>query len=335
MFFFTYGLRAEWNPNYGDEAQPNLAPRYGVSYIHDFGPISLKLRASYGRSTRPPQEGLKMSEAQTIAQSIAQYGPYDRQLANPELGPEHQQGGEGGLELYLNSRGSLVVTRYNQTVDKLISSISGVDSLRSLTSTPLSLRCSSSFRELEGYCYGYQSQYLNVGSIRNQGWELQGSLNTGAITTRGIYSWTKSRVLGITPKYRALLASNSGFEPGRSFSFLPEHTWAVGLTYSRAVSMVSVTLNGIGALYRQSDDLRMALEMRLRTTVPRTELPTAYRPLAPGYVTADMNATRQFTSHVEGLLQVTNLTDYYRNDYGPNSPTIGRQTRLGLRFRLQ
>jgi outer membrane receptor protein involved in Fe transport len=59
--------------------------------------------------------------------------------------------------------------------------------------------------DADGRCFRYQSQYLNIGAIRNQGWELQGSVNTGPLTTRGTYSWSKSRIIGIIPKYRTLL----------------------------------------------------------------------------------------------------------------------------------
>src|SRR5687767_13725408 len=102
--FHIDGLRAEWKANYGEEGQPNLAPRYGVSYTRDIGPLSAKLRASYGRSTRPPTETYKEAKSNTqgicfffgggTGASTSQYGEFDCQKANPELGPEHQQGGE-------------------------------------------------------------------------------------------------------------------------------------------------------------------------------------------------------------------------------------------------
>lgn len=199
--FFTYGLRAEWNPNYGEEAQPNLAPKYGVAYTKELGFMTTKLRASYGRSTRPPADDQRLGERETNAVSISRWGTYDVVLANPELGPEHQQGGEGGIELYFGNRGSLVVTRYNQTVNNLISEVP-IDSVQSLVSDAV-FDCGTP--KDNGYCYTKQWQNLNVGSIRNQGWELQGSINTGPFTTRGTYSWTKSRVIGITPKYSPLV----------------------------------------------------------------------------------------------------------------------------------
>jgi outer membrane receptor for ferrienterochelin and colicin len=333
--FLTYGLRAEWNPNYGNEAQPNLAPRYGLAYTTDLGPVTTKVRASYGRSTRPPEETRKLAEQITNTSWIADYGRYDSRLANPELGPEFQQGGEGGVELYFGNRASLIITRYNQTVDRLISSVSGVDSVRSLAPNPRS--AASTFRDPDGYGYRYQSQYLNLGSIRNQGWELQGSVNTGPFVTRGTYSWTKSRVIGITPRYRTLVTS-SNLEVGRSFNFLPEHTWMLSTTYARAGTTISVNVNGAGQRYLIEDEFHRLVGgynfVRYFTYFPRVGLPSNYRVQGPGYVMADLNASHRFSSHLDGVLQVRNLSNYYPNDVNIDFATMGRQTKMGLRMRL-
>jgi outer membrane receptor protein involved in Fe transport len=327
-------MRAEWNPNYGDQARV-LPGRYGLSYTHDVGPVSAKLRASYGRSTRPPDNGLKLAVRQTDRSAVAQFGSYDHQLANPELEPEYQQGGEGGVELYFGQTGSLIVTRYNQTVDNLILGVSYVDSVRGLLPGNKYGECSSSFVDAEGYCYKQQQQNLNVGSIRNQGWELQGSLNTGPFATHGTYSWTKSRILGITPRYRSLLM-NIAFEPGRPMDLAPEHSWAVNTTYTRRLSMVSLSVNGTGMLFKQRDDLALLADENLRfpNYQPRMGLPSGYRSVGDGYATADLNAMHQLTRSISLVLQVQNLTDYYANDYDARFSAIGRQSRLGFRWRL-
>jgi outer membrane receptor protein involved in Fe transport len=208
QLFLTYGLRAEWNPNLGKEAIPNYAPRFGAALTRSVGAITAKVRASYGRSTRPPTP--RLQSAQSILSYgydhlFADYGNFDMFVANPLLTPESQQGGEGGLELYLGTRASFVVTRYNQTVDGLIERIN-VDSVRSLAQFPTYYEGPL---DTAGYGYQYQAKYLHIGSIRNQGWELQGTLNLGPFATRGTYSWTKSRVIGITPMYRSYFATAS------------------------------------------------------------------------------------------------------------------------------
>jgi outer membrane receptor protein involved in Fe transport len=333
MLFLTYGLRAEWNPNYGDDVQPNLAPRYGVAYVRDVYGMTAKVRATYGRATRPPTTDAKLlGGINTNPTRLIEYGAYYNRLANPELGPESQQGGEGGIELYFGSKGSLVITRYNQTVNELIGSVFRVDSVRSLipnptqTNTPLDA-------DLHGY--QYQSQNLNVGSIRNQGWELQGSWNSGPFTTRATYSWTKSRVIGITPRYRAFL-TGSEYQVGRSFSGLPEHTWAVTTAYARATTDVAFTINGNGQIYMNAaeNNFRGDGNWRLNDYRYRMSLPSGYRHIGGGYLMADLNATHRWSSNIEGVLQIQNLADFYRQDVSLKYPSIGRQTRVGFRIRL-
>lgn len=333
--FLTYGLRAEWNPNYGDEVQPNLAPRFGVTYARELGSVTAKLRASYGRSTKPPLQDQKLAVAQTTQTTINLYGPYNSRLANPDLTPESQQGGEGGLELYFGTRGSLVITRYNQTVNDLVQTVSNVDSVRSLLPDPSPTP--NLVRWPDGYTYTSQSQYLNVGSTRNQGWEFNGTLNVGPVSTSGTYSWTKSRFMGITPRYRPLLTAQQYF-PGSSFTFLPEHTWSLNTRYARGRSSVGLVLNGIGFMFRYEDALRYQMSYVHRMPVfvaARMSTPPGYRAISPAYTMADLNATHRVTDNVESLLQVQNLTDYYSNDFGYSLAAMGRQTRLGVRIRVK
>jgi outer membrane receptor protein involved in Fe transport len=336
--FFTYGVRADWNPSFGDEAKMKPG-RYGVAYSRDvetsWGTMSTKLRGSYGRSIRPPVPGNELATPHTNAAVIAKFGPHNSRIANPELGAEFQQGGEGGAEFYFGSRGSLVVTRFNQTVDNLISSVGNVDSVRSLVpSAPSLSNCSSAF-DVDGYCYRGQAQYLNVGSIRNQGWELQGSMNLGPFVTRGTYSWVKSRVLGVTPKYRSKL-TGSTFQPGRPFDYVPEHTWGSSVTYTNAMNTLSLFVNGITQRYVTTQALNMIADTRTRLSMtrPRMDLgPDNYRPIGEGYVTADVVCFHRFSQRVAATVNISNLMDYYQNDIRADHPTMGRSSRMGLRVK--
>jgi outer membrane receptor protein involved in Fe transport len=334
--FFTYGIRADWNPSFGDNADVRPG-RYGVSYVRDIGPVSAKLRGSYGRSTRPPFPNLKKSIPQKDPFMLEYWAPYDIQLANAELGPEYQQGGEGGLDLYMGGRASLSITRYNQTVDALISSVQRADSVPTLLTLAELGEDPANFPQWpSGYLYEYQSQYLNVGSIRNQGWELQGSVTTGPVTTRGTYSWTKSRVLGITPRYRERLQStNPDLTPGRPFDYIPEHTWALGVTYAHAATSVTLSTNGTGLSYRANQLLSLGAspQARLKTDLLRVGLPTGFRQIGRGYTMTDLNASHRFTSHIDALLQMNNVADAYHNDISPQLATMGRQTKVGVRIR--
>jgi len=340
--FFTYGLRAEWNPNYGANEQPSLAPRYGVAYSQEIGIITAKIRASYGRATRPPRNDQKKSVSTATDPYNASYyrqyfGDFDSQIANPNLGPEYQQGGEGGIELYLGGAGSLTITRYNQTVNRLISSPT-VDSVRSLIPDPFGY-CSSSPSScgVGGYVYSYQIQNLNIGNIRNQGWELQGTITTGPVTTKGTYSWTKSRVLGIDAQYRHLFPASSypQYQPGASFQYLPEHTWATSVTYAHAGTTVGVNFNGTGFLYNSGDELYYSTYYgRLMSVKGRATGLPGYQSRANGYLMADLNASHRLNHAVEGVVSIQNLTNKYRSDYDSIHGTMGRQSKLGVRVRL-
>jgi len=337
--FLTYGLRAEWNPSFGDAVRPNYAPRYGVAYTADVGALTAKLRLSYGRSTRPPQAtlktGIKMTDTWNGDLFKADYGDIYYSLPNPDLGPEFQQGGEGGLELYLGSRASLVVTHYNQTVDGLIYS-PYADSARSLHPIPVGGLYFS--RDAQGYGYVWQYQYLNIGSIRNQGWELRSTVTTGPLTTTGTYSWTKSRSLGVTPKYQHFFTSGQcgfcpQFERGATFEYLPEHTWAMDFTYAHAGTTVGLHVSGVGQFRKQSSafyNRYLSYNLRLQSDLLNTR---GYGALSfdPGYALSDLNASHRLSSHVESILQVQNVTNYYSNDFDETYASMGRQTKVGLR----
>jgi outer membrane receptor protein involved in Fe transport len=333
--FITYGLRAEWNPNFGAESQPNYSPRYGVAYTQEIAAVTAKLRASYGRSTRPPARTLKTERlsTQSVSFVVPDYGVFASTLASPELGPESQQGGEGGLELYFGTHGSLVITRYNQTVDGLIDAPI-VDSVRSLAPNPTY----ADSRDATGYGYWRQTQYLNIGSIRNQGWELQGSVNTGPFTTKGTYSWTKSRAIGISPKYRGSFPADMypQYQPGGTFQYLPEHTWAMGVTYAKAQTTIALNVTGTGRSLNTTDAsfLRNFYSL-IRLDQNRSNMEqNIYISARNGYVLADATMAHRFSASTEGVIQLQNLADRYPKDYDGRYPTIGRQTRAGLRIRL-
>jgi len=353
--FLTYGLRAEWNPNFGEDAQPNYAPRYGMAYTQDFGAVTAKLRASYGRSTRPP--GLTQKQAipaDARFDPTDVYGQYDKRLANPKLLPESQQGGEGGLELYLGERASLVVTRYNQTVNNLIIEIPGVDSVRSPMPNPVfsgGLSCSlfiefnipwfCSSMDAQGYAYAEVSQELNVANIRNSGWETQATMTMGPFTTKGTYSWTRSRSLGASGPYRSAITKilQHGYAPqylpGASFDGVPEHTWALATTYSNARTTVAINISGISRERSPGVDRVYQLHIgapRLLQDKWNFYGLGVYNSYMPGYATADLNAAHRFSSVIEGIVQVHNLTNYFTHDVGYSNASMGRESNLGFRL---
>jgi outer membrane receptor protein involved in Fe transport len=334
----TSGLRAERNPSMAKENQPAYSRRFGAAYAFETGEFSGKLRASYGRATRPASLNSRIGFVTGDPYEISIYGRVPVILPNPDLGPEYQQGGEGGVDLYWGRRWSLTVTRYNQTVDQLIASVIGIDSVPSLQADPFGF-CSFYPPACGSYSYFRQNKDLNVGSVRNQGWELQSTITLGPVSTRGTYSWNKSRMIGITPAYRALfpVLDYPTYQPGSTFSGLAEHTWAVQATYAMARTSVTFNVNGVGVIYGLNNNKVLSNDtrglIRIRNSQPRVITYSTYRYPKAGYATADLNATHRFAAAIEGVLQVQNLGDVYYNDYN-TYPVLGRQTKAGLRLRF-
>lgn len=335
--FVTYGLRAEWNPDYGKEQEPNLAPRVGVAYTQTFGNLTTKLRGSYGQSTRPPFHG-------AIDGELVTYQPYNEiwgaklygTLPNPDLGPEHQQGFEAGLDLFWGSYASLSVTHSNQTVSDLIALVT-VDSARSLVQDPGGY-CTDNPTDCgsDSYRYFEQPQFANVANIRNQSWEFQGTFDVGPWTATGTYSWVKSRSLGMTPKFLAQFPASQfpQYQPGATPTFLAEHTWASGLSYARGSRTIRLNVTGNGQIYSQSSEAYLQyITARLLADRALASNTSRFVSLNGGYIIADLNVTQRFSSHLEGLLQIHNLANTYRNDFLATLASPGRQTQVGLRIR--
>jgi outer membrane receptor protein involved in Fe transport len=327
--FLTYGVRAVYNPNLGANQNPNFEPRYGIAMTQAFGGITAKVRASYGTSTRPPSAGDKDPLKSPYSTYLVYWGTDLSRLGNPDLVPESQQGGEGGLELYLGNRASLQVTRYNQTTDHLIVEpvVDSVDLLPQYIG--ILPGCDIPWR-----CQIRQTENLNIGSIRNQGWTAVGQLNLGALTAAGTYSWTKSRIIGITPRYRGQFPQ---YVVGAAFAFLPEHTWATDLTYANAKTSVGFHVQGEGESFGGGDGLLNYRYQRLMNNVPLMpfDVPANYNgEVSSGFPIGNLNVSHQFTPHFEGHVDISNLMNSYRGDYDPNLAQSGRTTSLGLRLRF-
>jgi outer membrane receptor protein involved in Fe transport len=166
--FLTAGVRAERNANFGADFGTAVSPRVGVSYARQLGQVTVKLRASYGESIRPPFP----------FQSSANVTFFDIQRANPHLGPERQRGGDGGLDVQLGRTASFGVSYYNQRAIDLIDRVL-VDPSASLPTY----------------------QYQNAGRIKNEGWEFEGRLNLSKVVVSGTFSLTNSTVRQLAPNY--------------------------------------------------------------------------------------------------------------------------------------
>jgi hypothetical protein len=145
----------------------------------------------------------------------------------------------------------------------------------------------------------------------------------------------------VNAKYRAFFnaASYPQYQPGATFNFLPEHTWAIGTSYIHAQTTVTFNVTGTGQIrlppgsngfYYQnlSSGIRLPVHNRLRMDSD------GYVDFIGGYALADMTATRRLTASMEGVLQIQNLADHYTNDLDAGFAAIGRQTKIGVRLRF-
>jgi len=332
--FLTYGLRAEYNPNVGKDQNPNLQPSYGAALAQTIGAVTVKLRGKYGHSTRQPNPGISQAVRLSAlgAGSVQVFGDTVFIFANPNLLPEQQQGGEGGLELYVGNRASLVVTGYNQTVDDLIqlAVADSVDRLPAWKSAHSASVCAQAWK-----CPFRQREYLNLGSVRDQGWELTGTLNLGPFATRGTYSWTKSRLIGITPRYRRQFPQ---YIVGSTFAEYPEHTYGAEVAYVHGGTRIAYDLQGQGSVVMLNSALLGLLrDYRLQMNTPRADINSiinSYKEMYSGYALGDLNISHQFLPQLEGLVQIHNVTNSYQSEVDPGIAQAGRATNLGVRLRF-
>jgi outer membrane receptor protein involved in Fe transport len=203
--------------------------------------------------------------------------------------------------------------------------------------------------DAQGYSYLGQIIFVNAGSIRNQGWELQGRTTIGPVGMSGTYSFTKSRVLGVTPRYQQLLANHGIlFVKGAAFNFMTEHTWATTFEYAHAATAVALTLNGIGKINGTVSGqacgnvslvcFAINYGLRLQNESPIQNLNFGESELLrqdtrPPYVMADLNASQRLAARLDAVVQVHNLGNFYPNDLGFGRAVPGRNTTVGLTWR--
>jgi hypothetical protein len=109
---------------------------------------------------------------------------------------------------------------------------------------------------------------------------------------------------------------------------------------------VTLSVNGTGQLLpgTGSDEVNALLlrqenngGVRLQQNLARVSNPNPrffFGAPAGAYITADVNATHTFSGNVDGVVQVLNLGDRYRNDLDYGTSTLGRQTKAGVRIRF-
>ncbi len=291
--FLTGGVRGERTPNFGEAIGTAWSPRVGASYAFDLGSATVKLRASYGASIRPPELG----------QRSAFVTPSSVQLANPNLAPEQQRGGDGGIDISLAGL-SLGVTYYSQRAIDLID-------LATLTLPSDTIET---------------IQFQNLSRVRNTGWEFEARFPLGPLQFAGTYSITNSTIQALPPN----------FEPG-SYTVGDR---VLGVPHSTAGATVSITplphtlltasMTYIGS-WVEND--RIALIGRFFGGQPYRGSQRAYWMDYPSVAKFAVRATQRLSSGVDLFASAENVGNNQRFEL--NNAVISTPRRLTLGANLR
>lgn len=291
QLFLTAGLRAERNPNFGKDFGTAWSPRVGVAYVRPAGSISLKARASYGESIRPPLP----------SQSTSHLDLYTDQLANPNLGPERQQGVDGGVDVFFGRRAAVSASYYNQRAIGLID-----------------------FVLIDGVATPPQYQYQNVGRIKNQGWEFEGHLSLGEVALSGTYSITNSTIQRLSQTY------SGDYRVGDRLLGIPCHSGGATVTYTPFNrTSLSASVTHLGS-WTENDVV--ALYGFYFGGQPYRGSNRDYWMTYPAVTKISLAASQELTPGLTGFARVDNVGGTRRFESDNINPSMGRVVTAGVRF---
>lgn len=254
--YLTGGLRMEQNTTL-ENLSVSVLPMLGAAVVHDYGPVTLKLRSAYGRGIRP---------ATTPLRDAGWFDP--RRAMMLDLAPEQQSGIEAGMDLFFGKSLSLQLTRFDQLASGLIQRVAYVayDQRGTQQSAPDLQPSGTSATQDRHISYMLQ----NVGEITNRGWELKSDWSIGALSLGGAYSTVDSRVRRVAPSYLGdLRAGDRMFEvPASTAAVVASWTgggWTGSMAASRSWNWIDydrVALAGAFASSAQTDAQLVGSELR-------------------------------------------------------------------------
>jgi outer membrane receptor protein involved in Fe transport len=258
--FLAAGLRLERNDVLSNSTV-SVLPMVGAALVHDYGPVSVKLRSAYGRGIRA---------AANVARATAWFDPHD-QMRQLSLAPEEQSGIEAGADFFVGRSFALQVTRFDQLASGLIQRVAyaGADPMIIGPGPGSSYRGESS-ESVRGEDRHIDYALQNVGEITNRGWELKSDLNIGALSLGGTYSTVDSRVRRLAVGYTGdLQVGDRMLEvPARTGSVtagLVGAGWGASITASRSWDWINydwVALAGAFSNSTQADSALVGQQLR-------------------------------------------------------------------------
>ncbi|MBX6331313.1 MAG: TonB-dependent receptor, partial [Gemmatimonadaceae bacterium] len=290
--FITAGLRGDRAPNVGRQYRTTLAPRIGAAYVRQLGTVQAKFRAAYGKGIRPPISGARdggMSAQGTV-------------LPNPAIGPEWQTGADAGVDLAFGPWGSFSATYYDQTARDLIDLV------------PLDASATPAY------------MYQNAGSIRNTGWELDGTFSpVKAVALRGEVTVMDSRVEALSAEYTGDL--RVGDRPHAT----PRVTSGGGI---RVIPRPSTDLELFFVHTGSWTDYDyLALYGTRYGGQPRRPSQRDYLRSYPGFTKVGLTVNHRLTDRLDIFLSVENLTGSHAVEQNDVYVLPGRTTVLGTHLR--
>ena len=293
----TAALRADHNENFGDRIERAYAPRIGIAWIHQLDELSIKLRSSHGKATRPPSGGQK---------TFAVITPSQTHLNNDQLRPEHQRGTDVGIDLAFGRRAVLEVTYYDQQVRDLIAE--------------------AYWEESDPVWHRYR-QHQNMGDVHNRGWEMQGAAVFGPFSLAATWTIIDSRVQNVDSAYRGAL------RPGERLHGIARHASAISLTWRGERTSAAARVNYIGTS-RQLD--RLSYEEARRDRLGSGDVSEAEFLIDnyPAVWRVGLGATRDLSRQLTLFLDMDNALDARTTDTDNSQPVRGRRSMIGLRARF-
>jgi outer membrane receptor protein involved in Fe transport len=295
--FATGGVRVEHLAGLAVSDGLVTLPTLGATAVHGFGPVTAKLRTSYGRAIRSPESAVRAS---SLANGLT---------APSRLAPEEQSGFEGGVDAFVGSAVALRVTRFDQHAYSLIQPVA-----------------SASAPANPNNAFGSRLLYTlqNVGEIANRGWELESSVAAGHLTMTGTLSLVDSRVTRLAPGYAGDLRAGDRMlaVPARSAGLTSVWTaarWSASVTTTRVADWVNydgIALAGASSVVCQP--------------IVGEQLRDYWREYA-GVTRIDASASRDLFHRFTFVVAGTNLLDIQRGE--PDNVTVvpGRTISAGVK----
>ena len=297
--FATGGLRAERNQGLAAADGLETLPMIGGAAVHDFGPLTTKLRASYGKGIRPAGSAIRASWIERPA------------VVQGRLAPEEQSGFESGVDAFIGRAFALHVTRFDQHAFGLIQPVKVVSTLMPFPND------GSTGREL------YVLQ--NVGEISNRGWELESSVSAGQLSLSGTISLVESRVRQLALDYAGDLRAGDRMlgvparTGGLTASWLAPR-WSASITTTRATDWMNYDGLALAAAATTGPIVGQQLRQYWRSY--------------PGVTRLDASATRRLFGGLTFVLTGRNLLDVQRGE--PDNITVvpGRTITAGVQAKF-